>query len=273
MNRQPVHLEVINKEGFEKPAGKTTILTRKLNVWFHEAHILKDIDIELKENSITGIIGPSGGGKSTLIKSLNRMNDEIEGFKYSGEIHFNQTNIYSNNILIHDLRKQIGMIFQKPCIFPKSIFENVLFGVRHTRKLDYTLSCAIVEENLRAVSLWKEVSGRLHDKAITLSIGQQQRLCIARALAIKPKIILMDEPTSALDPISTLAVEELIRELKNQYTIVCVTHNMEQARRLSDNIIFMCEGKLIEQGNKERFFSSPRQQQTKDYLKWNSCEC
>ncbi len=273
MSRKTTHLKIVSKENLYAPKNRAAIETINLNVWFNDSHVLKDIKTNFEQNSITGIIGPSGSGKSTLIRSLNRINDEMEGFRYTGEIRFNNINIYSKDLAVHDIRKQIGMIFQKPCIFPKSIFENVLFGIRHLTKLTKDLAHDIVEENLKAVSLWKEVSGRLHNKAITLSLGQQQRLCIARALAIKPEVILMDEPTSALDPVSTLAIEDLIKKLKKKYTIVFVTHNIEQAKRISDNIIFICEGKIIEQGSNEKIFSNPCQQQTKDYLERNICEC
>lgn len=248
------------------------------NVWFNDIHILRDLNVRFRENQITCIIGPSGSGKSTLIRSINRINDDIEGFAYKGEIilnngHISVQNIYHNGTDVNFLRTQVGMVFQKPCVFPKSIYENVLFGIKYLKKLSRQEKQQIVEENLKAVSLWKEVSNRLHDKAATLSIGQQQRLCIARTLAVKPSVILLDEPTSSLDPISTYAIENLMLQLKRQYTIIFVTHNIVQAKRIADYIVFICEGRIIEHGTKEKLFSNPDEQQTVDYLSNEYCEC
>jgi len=250
----------------------------KFNVWFNGIHILRDFNMRFRENQITCIIGPSGSGKSTLIRSINRINDDVEGFACQGDIilnngHINGQDIYHNGTDVNLLRTQVGMVFQKPCVFPKSIYENVLFGIKYLKRLSKQEKQQIVEENLKAVSLWEEVSNRLHDRAITLSIGQQQRLCIARSLAVKPSIILLDEPTSSLDPISSYAIENLMLQLKKQYTIIFVTHNIFQAKRIADYLVFMCEGQVIEEGTKEKLFSNPDKQQTGDYLSNEYCEC
>lgn len=249
------------------------IEVRNLSVWFHESTILRNISVSFNKNEINCIIGPSGGGKSTLVRSINRMDDETEGFMAKGAILFEGQNTYHKHTDLPRLRTKIGMVFQKPCVFPKSICENVLFGIQHLRKLSREEKMHIAEENLKAVSLWNEVSHRLHKKAISLSIGQQQRLCIARTLAVKPKVILLDEPTSSLDPVSTRAIEELMLELKKNYTIIFVTHNINQARRIADHLIFMCEGGIIEQGPKERLFRYPENQKTKAYLNDEYCDC
>jgi len=247
--------------------------TKNFNVWIKEHHILNDVSVSFHKNQINCIIGPSGSGKSTLIRSFNRINDGIEGLTTQGSIEFNGANIYEKAINVTHLRTRIGMVFQKPCVFPKSISQNVLFGIQHLKKLAKHERMKLVENKLKATSLWKEVSHRLNDKAHSLSMGQQQRLCIARTLAINPEIILLDEPTSSLDPVSTLAVETLMMELKKQYTIVLVTHNILQAKRIADHLIFMCNGEVIEQGSKEKLFNRPKQEQTKHYLKDEFCEC
>ncbi len=247
------------------------------NAWFNDFHVLKDVCIGFREKRINCIIGPSGSGKSTLIRSINRINDDVDGFLYQGDIHFNGDihgrSIYHKDVDVNRLRTKVGMVFQKPCVFPKSIYENALFGVKHLKKLSKHEKFQIVEENLNAVSLWKEVSNRLHEKATTLSIGQQQRLCIARTLAVKPTVILLDEPTSSLDPVSTYAIEKLMLQLKEYYTIVFITHNIVQAKRIADYLVFMCEGQVIEEGTKEKLFSNPDKQQTRDYLSNEYCEC
>jgi phosphate transport system ATP-binding protein len=260
-----------DSEGLEE---QLSILEMKnFNVWIKAHHILKDINLKIKEKSITGIIGPSGGGKSTLIKSFNRINDEIANYKTKGNIYFKDQNIYDKKIQAYNLRKKIGMIFQNPCVFPKSIHDNVLFGVKHFEKLSPSSAENLVETCLKDVSLWNEVKDRLHEKACNLSIGQQQRLCIARAIALTPDVLLMDEPTSALDPLSTLAIEELILKLQKKHTIVLVTHNIEQAKRIVDDVLFICGGEFIEQGTSEAFFSQPQNQKSKDYLNWEVCDC
>ncbi len=256
--------------------GKTqeNILEYKnFGVWIKDHHILDNIAVSIPKNEITCIIGPSGSGKSTLIRSINRINDEVAGINTQGEIHFNGKSVNEKNIDVAKLRSQIGMVFQKPCIFPKSIKENVLFGIQHLKKFSKLEKLQITEENLKAVSLWKEVAHRLNDKAISLSIGQQQRLCIARTLAIKPEVILLDEPTSSLDPVSTRAIEDMMVKLKKEYTIVFVTHNIQQAKRIADNLIFICDGKVIEQGKASELFSCAKNSQTKAYLKDEYCAC
>ena len=256
-----------------KSAASNAIEVKDFHVWFRENHILKGIHTKFEQNTVTSIIGPSGAGKSTLIRSINRINDEVAGFSCSGEIFFQNKNIYSDSTDVHDIRQQIGMIFQKPCVFPKSIYKNVIFGAKHVMDLNANILDEIVEENLQAVSLWDEVKDRLHESAVNLSLGQQQRLCLARALAVKPKMILMDEPTSALDPVATLAIEDLISQLKSVYTIAVVTHNIEQAKRISDAVIFMCEGQVVEQGTRQEIFARPQRKQTQDYISWNKCDC
>jgi len=252
---------------------KEIIEFKNFQVWIKENHILNNIDLNIPKNEITCIIGPSGSGKSTLIRSINRINDEVSGIDIRGEILFNGLSINEKNTDVAQLRTQIGMVFQKPCIFPKSIKENVLFGIQHLKKISKLEKLQIVEENLKAVSLWKEVAHRLNDKAISLSIGQQQRLCIARTLAIKPEVILLDEPTSSLDPVSTRAIEDMMVKLKEDYTIVFVTHNIKQAKRIADNLVFICDGKIIEQGSSSRIFSCPTNPQTKAYLTDEYCDC
>lgn len=256
--------------------GKTVddiITIESLQVWIKENHILNDITLNIPKNKITCIIGPSGSGKSSLIRSINRINDDIDGIITQGNINFNGNSILEKNTDVASLRTQIGMVFQKPCIFPMSIKENVLFGIQHLKKLDKLERLQIVEDHLKTASLWKEVSHRLNDKAISLSIGQQQRLCIARTLAVKPEVILLDEPTSSLDPLSTRAIEEMMVKLKESYTIVFVTHNIQQAKRIADNLIFICDGKVIEQGKASELFSCAKNSQTRAYLKDEYCAC
>lgn len=246
---------------------------KNFEVWIEGNHILNNISLSIPKNEITCVIGPSGSGKSTLIRSINRINDDVSGINTKGDIFFKGTSINKKKLDVAQLRTQIGMVFQKPCIFPKSIIENTLFGIQHLKKLSKIDKLLIAEENLKAVSLWKEVAHRLHDKAIGLSIGQQQRLCIARTLAVKPEIILLDEPTSSLDPVSTRAIEEMMLQLKEKYTIVFVTHNIQQAKRLADNLVFICDGKLIEQGPAAKILSCPSNSQTKAYLTDEYCDC
>ena len=268
-NNSPLKVVRSQKDAEDKSVLKTS----KLNVWIDNYHILNDIDLTVFKNEITCIVGPSGSGKSTLIRSFNRINDDISGINIQGSIHFNESDIYTCTKDTALLRSKIGMVFQKPCVFPMSISENVLFGIQHQRKLSKIEKLEIVEENLKAVSLWKEVSHRLDDAAGSLSIGQQQRLCIARALAIKPEIILLDEPTSSLDPVSTRFIEETILKLKERLSIVFVTHNIQQAERIADQLIFLCDGKIIEQGPVNKLFQNPDNQQTKDYLRNEFCDC
>lgn len=254
-------------------AGPAAVDVRDFHVWFGDAHILKGMNVAFQEYRINCIVGPSGSGKSTLIRSINRMNDEVEGFRFKGAIRVNGKNIFDDYENVARLRTEVGMVFQKPCVFPKSIAENVLFGIQHLRKLSRHERLQIVEENLKSVSLWEEVYHRLNGKAGSLSIGQQQRLCIARTLALKPRVLLLDEPTSSLDPVSTRAIENLMVVLKKDYTIVFVTHNIQQARRVADRLIFICNGKIIEQGAKEKLFHDPEKEQTRKYLDEEVCEC
>ena len=240
--------------------------TRKFNLWFKNNHILKDIDFEIKENAITAIMGPSGCGKSTLIRSINRMNDLISGCRTSGEIMFDGQNIYADGNDVYDLRRRIGMVFQKPNPFPKSIFENVAFAPRiHSTAKGAKLK-EVVEKSLRGAALWDEVKDRLNENAFTLSGGQQQRLCIARALAAEPELILMDEPCSSLDPAATARIESLIVDLKEKYTVIIVTHNLQQAARVSDFTAFMYVGQLVEYDDTKILFEKPKSELTENYI-------
>lgn len=238
---------------------------KQLDLYYRDFHALKNLKLDIQENKITAFIGPSGCGKSTFLKTLNRMNDLVEGCKITGEVLLDGENVYSE-IETNLLRKRVGMVFQKPNPFPMSIYDNVAFGprthgVRSKTKLD-----EMVEKSLRDAAIWDEVKDRLKKSALGLSGGQQQRLCIARALAVCPEVILMDEPTSALDPISTARIEDLVMELKDTYTIVMVTHNMQQAARISDETVFFLLGEIIEQSETQQLFSRPRDRRTEDYI-------
>ena len=237
---------------------------QNLNLYYGNFHALKNITLDIPENKITAFIGPSGCGKSTLLKSLNRMNDLIDDCKITGEIKLNDKNIYDINVNV--LRKQVGMVFQKPNPFPISIYDNIAYGPRTHGITSKSHLDEIVEKSLRAAAIWDELKDRLKKNALGLSGGQQQRLCIARALAIQPDVILMDEPTSALDPISTQKIEELVQELKEKYTIVMVTHNMQQAVRISEKTVFFLLGEIVETGNTEDIFSFPKNKRTEDYI-------
>lgn len=245
----------------------SSIMTIKdLCLWYGKSQALKNINIEIPEKSITALIGPSGCGKSTFLKTLNRMNDLISNVKITGEVTYNGENIYDSSVDVNELRKNIGMVFQKPNPFPMSIYDNIAYGprthgIRSKARLD-----DIVERSLRDAAIWEEVKDRLKKNALGLSGGQQQRLCIARALAVEPRILLMDEPTSALDPISTSHIEELIMKLKEKYTIVIVTHNMQQAVRISDNTAFFLLGDLVEFSETKAMFSQPKDPRTEDYI-------
>lgn len=237
----------------------------QLNLYYDQFHALKDIDMDIPEKEITAFIGPSGCGKSTFLKSLNRMNDLVEGCKITGHVTLDGEDIYGD-MDINRLRKRVGMVFQNPNPFPMSVYDNIAYGprthgIRKKEALDN-----IVEKSLRQAAIWDEVKDRLKKSAIGLSGGQQQRLCIARALAVEPEVLLMDEPTSALDPISTSKIEELALELKKDYTIVMVTHNMQQATRISDNTAFFLLGKMVEYGETEQLFSMPKDKRTEDYI-------
>ena len=237
-----------------------------LNLWYGAHQALHNISIDIPEKSITALIGPSGCGKSTFLKTLNRMNDLVGGVKITGEVTYEGENIYDPSVDVNELRKSIGMVFQKPNPFPMSIYDNIAYGprthgIRNKAKLD-----DIVEKSLRGAAIWDEVKDRLKKNALGLSGGQQQRLCIARALAVEPKVLLMDEPTSALDPISTSKIEDLATQLREQYTIVIVTHNMQQAVRISDTTAFFLLGELVEYGQTEKIFSQPQDKRAEDYI-------
>ena len=244
-----------------------SIITAKdLCLWYGTTQALKNINIEIPERSITALIGPSGCGKSTFLKTLNRMNDLIPSVRIEGTVTYGGQDIFAPGVDVNDLRKEIGMVFQKPNPFPMSIYDNIAYGPRtHGIKNKIQLD-DIVEEALQGAAIWDEVKDRLKKSALGLSGGQQQRLCIARAMAVKPKVLLMDEPTSALDPISTSKIEDLTQQLKKDYTIIMVTHNMQQAVRISDNTAFFLLGELIEFGNTEQLFSQPTDQRTEDYI-------
>ncbi|WP_086249096.1 phosphate ABC transporter ATP-binding protein PstB [Campylobacter vicugnae] len=238
----------------------------KLNLHYGSFHALKDIDMQITKGEVTAFIGPSGCGKSTFIKTLNRMNDLIEGCKISGEILFHDRDIYSKNYDINLLRKRVGMVFQKPNPFAMSIYDNITFGPKTHGIKDKDTLDNIVENSLKDAALWDDLKDRLHSSAIGLSGGQQQRLCIARTLAVDPEVILMDEPTSALDPISTSKIEELILKLKKNYTIIIVTHNMQQAHRISDKTAFFWMGEVIEHDDTKKIFNKPKNKKTQDYV-------
>ncbi len=242
------------------------ISVNNLCLWYGDQQALKDVSLEIPDRSITAFIGPSGCGKSTFLRTLNRMNDLVAGVRITGEVRYGEMDIYGTEVDVNVLRKEIGMVFQKPNPFPMSIFDNVAYGPRThgiTRRAELD---GIVEEALRDAAIWDEVKDRLKKNALGLSGGQQQRLCIARALAVQPKVLLMDEPTSALDPISTARIEELAMELKEKYTIVMVTHNMQQALRVSDYTAFFLLGELVEAGRTDTIFSQPREKRTEDYI-------
>jgi phosphate transport system ATP-binding protein len=240
--------------------------TKSLDVFYGDMHALKNIDMQIERNKVTAFIGPSGCGKSTFLRVFNRMNDYIESYRMEGEVFMDNENIYGKSILVDELRKNIGMVFHKPNPFPKSIYENVVYGLKIQGIKDKKFLTERAEKSLKQSALWDEVKDDLSKSALALSGGQQQRLCIARALAVEPSVLLMDEPTSALDPISTAKVEELIHELKEKYSIVIVTHNMQQASRISDNTAFFYMGDLIEFGKTEEIFRNPKQERTQNYI-------
>ena len=253
------------KETDVQPVLPAAFQISHLDLYYSDFHALKDINLTLAQKEITAFIGPSGCGKSTLLKSLNRMNDLVEGCRITGEVLLNGENIY-DDMDINLLRKRVGMVFQKPNPFPMSVYDNIAFGprthgIRNKAQLD-----EIVEKSLRDAAIWDELKDRLKKSALGLSGGQQQRLCIARALAVEPEILLMDEPTSALDPISTAKIEDLAVELKNDYTIIMVTHNMQQAARISDKTAFFLLGEVIEYNDTEKLFSMPEDKRTEDYI-------
>lgn len=239
---------------------------KNLDLFYGDFHALKHIDLEIQEKEITAFIGPSGCGKSTFLKTLNRMNDLVQNVRITGEVNYNGHNIYAPDVDVTALRKEVGMVFQKPNPFPMSIYDNIAYGprthgIRSKAKLD-----EIVEESLRSAALWDEVKDRLKKSALGLSGGQQQRLCIARAISVRPRVICMDESTASLDPISTSKIEDLVAELKSQYTVVMVTHNMQQAVRISDRCAFFLMGELVEYSKTDQMFSRPQNKKTEDYI-------
>jgi phosphate transport system ATP-binding protein len=240
--------------------------SKNINVYYGPKKVLDNINFVAKENTVTALIGPSGCGKSTFLRLFNRMNDYIDTFQKEGEILIDGKDIYRKKLEVELLRKEVGMVFQKPNPFPKTIFENVAYGLRIQGKKDKALLAEVVERSLRQAALWDEVKDDLHKNALALSGGQQQRLCIARTLAVEPSVILMDEPASALDPISTAKIEELIAELKENYTILIVTHNMHQAGRVSDQTAFFYMGELVELNNTRQLFTNPEKERTENYI-------
>jgi phosphate transport system ATP-binding protein len=277
--REPVIKPLVSKVGATAPSGATeatsasstnpALLLENVSCWYGGFRAVRDVSLAIPRNKVTALIGPSGCGKSTLLRSINRMNDLVPGFRMEGEIAFEGTSVHARATDVIDLRRRVGMVFQKPNPFPKSIFENVAFGLRLLGET--TNLHGLVEESLRAAALWDEVKDKLDQPGLSLSGGQQQRLCIARAIAIRPDVILMDEPCSALDPKSTLQIEELMRKLIRDYTIVIVTHNMQQAARASDYTVFLTMGDdragyVVEQGETGKIFTAPQQQLTADYV-------
>ncbi|QFK72200.1 phosphate ABC transporter ATP-binding protein [Pradoshia sp. D12] len=260
-----IELKEANPAKTEK-SSKLVYDTQGLDLWYGDHHALKDINLAINENEVTAIIGPSGCGKSTYIKVLNRMIELIPSVRTSGDIFYRGQNIFDKDFQVEELRTKVGMVFQKPNPFPKSIYENVAYGpkihgIKNKKELD-----EIVEKSLRGAAIWDEVKDRLHTNANGLSGGQQQRICLARCLAVSPDVILMDEPTSALDPISTLKVEELVQELKEKFSIIIVTHNMQQAARISDKTAFFLNGEVIEYDKTDKIFSNPYDKRTEDYI-------
>ncbi len=255
------------KEGVVMMAPREIkIEIQNLDFFYGTNHVLKNIQLEIGSRQVTALIGPSGCGKSTLLRTLNRMNDLIPGVTIRGKVLLDGEDIYNAHVDVVNLRKRVGMVFQRPNPFPKSVFENVAYGPRRHGIRDRRRLAEIVEESLRKAALWDEVKDRLHKSALQLSGGQQQRVCIARALAVEPEVLLMDEPCSALDPISTAKIEDLIDELKREYTIVIVTHNMQQAARVSQYTAFLLNGELIEFGRTEKLFTNPERKETEDYI-------
>ena len=246
--------------------GEVEIVTRGLNVYYGNVHALKDVNIEVPRRSITAIMGPSGCGKTTLLRSLNRMVEIVDGARVYGEVVIGGVNIYDSGIDPVEVRKMVGMVFQKPNPLPMSIFDNVAYGLRIQGVRDKKKLRVLVEKSLKAVGLWEEVKDRLHEPATKLSGGQQQRLCIARAIAVEPRVLLLDEPTSSLDPISTATIENLFKKLKKKYTLVVVTHNVHQAMRIADYVIFLYLGRVIEEGPAEEVFERPRNELTRKFI-------
>ncbi|TKC19916.1 phosphate ABC transporter ATP-binding protein PstB [Robertmurraya kyonggiensis] len=266
-NKNSFVSDVSGTSSVHNQSDKNTVFqTKDLNLWYGEDQALKSINLEIYENEVTAIIGPSGCGKSTFIKTLNRMVELIPVVKVSGEILYREKNILEKSYKVENLRTHVGMVFQKPNPFPKSIYDNIAYGPRIHGIRNKKILDEIVEKSLRGAAIWDEVKDRLHENAYGLSGGQQQRICLARCLAIEPDVILMDEPTSALDPISTLKIEELVQELKKDYSIIIVTHNMQQAARISDKTAFFLNGEVVEFDNTNKIFSNPSDKRTEDYI-------
>ncbi len=262
-----VSAEFMPDENFStKRKVMNKIETKNVHCWYGDFHVLRDVTIAIEPNTVTALIGPSGCGKSTYLRAFNRMNDLIDGFKLEGDVLIDGKNIYDKQMHVNELRKNVGMVFQKPNPFPKSIYENVAYGLRVNGINDKKVIDETVERSLKQAALWNEVKDNLHKNALGLSGGQQQRLCIARAIAIQPSVILMDEATSALDPISTGKIEDLIAELKKDYTIMIVTHNMQQAVRVSDKTAFFFLGDMVEYNNTKEIFNNPQQEHTRNYV-------
>lgn len=242
------------------------LVAEHVHVYYDKAHVIKDVSLTIQPNTVTAFIGPSGCGKSTFLRLINRMNDYIEGFRKTGKVMIDGEDIYDKRVRVEELRKNVGMVFQKPNPFPKSIYENVIYGLRIQGITKKSVLDEVAERSLRRAAIWDEVKDDLNKSALSLSGGQQQRLCIARTLAVEPSIVLMDEPASALDPISTAKIEELIYELKTQYTIIIVTHNMQQAGRVSDKVAFFYLGELIEYSGTKEIFINPKEELTQNYI-------
>lgn len=250
----------------EEVVSRPKLRAKGVDVFYGNHHVIKDVNLDIKPNTVTSFIGPSGCGKSTFLRLYNRMNDYIEIFRMNGDIEIDGTNIYDKNIRVEELRKELGMVFQKPNPFPKSIYENVIYGLKIQGVKDKNILNEAVETSLKQATLWDEVKDDLKKSALALSGGQQQRLCIARTLAVKPSVLLMDEPASALDPISSAKLEDLIIDLKKDFTIVIVTHNMQQAGRISDNTAFFYMGELVEYGKTDKIFTNPKKERTLNYV-------
>ena len=261
----PTNLDMPTVSGSKK-SKNVVFSTKDFNLWYGNHHALKNIDMDMAENEVTAIIGPSGCGKSTFIKALNRMVELVPMVHTSGAIEYRKRNIFDTSFEVEHLRTKVGMVFQKPNPFPKSIYDNIAYGPRIHGIRNKKILDEIVEKSLRGAAIWDDVKDRLHENAYGLSGGQQQRICIARCLAIEPDVILMDEPTSALDPISTLKIEELIQEMKEKYSIIIVTHNMQQAARVSNKTAFFLNGEIVEYNNTNTIFSNPSDQRTEDYI-------
>jgi phosphate transport system ATP-binding protein len=255
---------VSDKPGTEESAVKVRV--RDLNVYYGTNHAIRDASLDIEENQVTALIGPSGCGKSTFVRAINRMHDLTPSARVSGSVEIDGIDVYSRRVDPIVMRRRVGMVFQRPNPFPMSIFENVAYGLRVNGERDGSRIAALVEDSLRRAALWDEVSDRMSDSGITLSGGQQQRLCIARVLALRPEVILMDEPASALDPIATVKIEELIAELRREYTVVIVTHSMAQAGRVSDRTAFFLDGSIVEVGTTRQIFTRPKDRRTEDYI-------